>query len=83
MTDQPDTNAKNPGHSPEQNKNDRHETARQLTEDALGAMVKGDQQKADELVEQAKRTDSSAVKEVIQDLDEDAGSDHSVPDQNR
>jgi hypothetical protein len=64
-------------------KDQKHETARQLTEDALGAYAEGDQKKGDKMVEEAKRTDTSAVKEVIEDLDEDAGSDHSVPKENR
>ena len=58
---------------------EQHETARQLTEDALGAYAKGDDKKGDKLVEQAKKADPSAVQEVMQDLEEDAGSDHSVP----
>lgn len=62
---------------------DKHETARQLTEDALGAYVEGDRKKGDEMVEEAKRTDTSAVKEVLEDLDEDAGSNHSVPKENK
>ena len=56
----------------------RHENARQLTEDAMEAYVKGDQQRGNDLVDEAKRTDSSAIEEVLQDLDEDAGSDHSI-----
>ncbi len=62
---------------------DKHETARHLTEDALGAYAKGNEKKGDELVEEAKRTDISAVKEVLQDIEEDAGSDHTVPEENR
>lgn len=58
---------------------DAHDTARQLTEDALDAYVKGNEKKGDELVEKAQQTDSSAVEEVKQDLDEDAQSDHNVP----
>jgi hypothetical protein len=64
-------------------KDDKHEDARQTTEDALGAYAKGDEKKGDELVEKARRTDDSAVKEVLEDLEEDAGSDHSVPKENR
>lgn len=79
MNDRHDDTSRNPG----QKKDDQHETARQLTEDALGAYVKGDQQKGNQLVEKAKKTDGSAVEEVIRDLDEDAGSDHSVPSENR
>ena len=54
---------------------DRHEKARDLAEDALGELAKGREDKADELIEQAKKLDRSAVEEVVQDLDEDAGSD--------
>jgi hypothetical protein len=64
-------------------KEDKHENARQITEDALGAYAKGDEKKGDDLVDKAKRTDSSAVKEVLDDLEEDAGSDHSVPKKNK
>jgi hypothetical protein len=64
-------------------KEDKHESARQTTEEALGAYAKGDEKKGDDLVEKAKRTDNSAVKEVLEDLEEDAGSDHSVPKENR
>jgi hypothetical protein len=75
MSDQSNDNAKNPG----ADKDEQHETARQLTEDALGAYARGEREKGDKMVEEAKRTDSSAIEEVIQDLDEDAGSDHTVP----
>ena len=54
---------------------DRHEKARELAEDALGALAKGQEDKADRLVEEAKKLDESALEEVVQDLDEDAGSD--------
>ena len=54
---------------------DRHEKARELAEDALGELAKGREDKADELIEQAKELDASALEEVVQDLDEDAGSD--------
>jgi hypothetical protein len=64
-------------------KDDKHESARQITEDALGAYAKGDDKKGDDLVEKAKQTDSSAVEEVLDDLEEDAGADHSVPKENR
>jgi hypothetical protein len=62
---------------------DKHETARKVTEEALDAYVHGDREAGDELVDEAKRTDSSAVQEVLKDLDEDAGSDHTVPEENR
>lgn len=73
----------NEQHSSDKDKDDNHEAARQMTEDALGALVKGDEKMADDLIEKAKETDSSAVEEVIQDLDEDAASDHSIPKENR
>jgi hypothetical protein len=62
---------------------DKHETAREMTEDALDSYVKGDIKQGDRMVEEAKSTDSSAVEEVLQDLDEDADSDHTVPKENR
>jgi hypothetical protein len=64
-------------------KGDKHEAARQITEDALGAYSKGNQKKGDDLVEKAKQTDNSAVKEVLDDLEEDKQSDHSVPKENQ
>jgi hypothetical protein len=75
MSEQSNDTSKNPG----ADKDEQHETARQLTEDALGAYARGEREKGDKMVEEAKRTDSSAIEEVIQDLDEDAGSDHTVP----
>jgi len=59
------------------------ETAREVTEEALDAYVQGDNKTGDKLVDEAKRKEPEAVKEVLQDLDEDAGSDHSVPKENR
>lgn len=57
---------------------DKHERARTLAEDALAEYAKGDQAKGDKLADQAVRTDRTAVEEVVQELDEDAGSDHDV-----
>lgn len=54
---------------------DRYEKARDLAEDALGELAKGREDKADRLIEEAKKLDESALEEVVQDLDEDAGSD--------
>ncbi len=54
---------------------DRHEKARELAEDALGELAKGREDKADRLIEEAKKLDESALEEVVRDLDEDAGSD--------
>ena len=54
---------------------DRHEKARDLAEDALGELAKGREDEADRLIEEAEKLDKSALEEVVQDLDEDAGSD--------
>ncbi len=53
---------------------DKHEQARDLAEEALAALDEGDEARADRLIAEAKKLDKSAVVEVIQDLDEDAGS---------
>ena len=52
----------------------RHEQARLLAEQALEEYAKGDKKRGDELAEQAVQLDRSAVEEVVQELDEDAGS---------
>ncbi len=52
----------------------KHEKALDLTEQALDAMVEGDDAKANELIDAAKKLDRSAVVEVVEDLDEDAAS---------
>ncbi len=54
---------------------DRHEKAREMAEDALGELAKGREDKADRLIAEAKKLDESALEEVVEDLDEDAGSD--------
>lgn len=54
---------------------DRHQKARDLAEDALGELAKGREDKADRLIDEAKKLDKSALEEVVQDLEEDAGSD--------
>lgn len=59
----------------EQPGEDRHEKARDLAEDALGALAEGREKEADKLIEEAKKLDESALEEVVADLDEDAGSD--------
>jgi hypothetical protein len=53
----------------------KHEKARDLVEDALDKLDKGNEKEADRLIEEAKKLDESAAAEVVQDLDEDAGSD--------
>jgi hypothetical protein len=55
-------------------KQDNHEKALDLTEAALESLDTGDEAKADELIEQAKKLDLSAVKEVVDDLAEAEGS---------
>ncbi len=49
---------------------DKHEKALDLTEDALAAMDKGDDAKADQLIAEAKKLDPSAPKEILKDLEE-------------
>lgn len=51
---------------------DNHDKARDLTEQALDKLEQGDGKAADTLIEKAKSLDESAVKEVVDDLDEDA-----------
>ena len=53
---------------------DKHDKALDLTEKALDAMEGGDEKKADQLIDQAKKLDQSAVEEVVQDLEEAATS---------
>ena len=47
---------------------DKHEKALDLTEEALDAMDQGDEARADQLLEEAKKLDPSAPKEVLDDL---------------
>jgi hypothetical protein len=49
---------------------DKHDKALDLTEAALDALDSGDEKKADKLIDQAKKLDPSAVKEVVDDLEE-------------
>lgn len=51
---------------------DKHEKARELTEQALDKLEQGKESAADALIEQAKKIDPTAVAEVVEDLDEDA-----------
>ncbi len=55
--------------------NDKYEHARDLAEQALEALDKGDEAQADALLAKAKKLDKSAVVELVQELEEDAGSD--------
>ena len=49
---------------------DKHEKALDLTEQALDAMVDGDEKTAAKLVQKAKSLDPAAVEEVVHDLEE-------------
>ncbi len=62
---------------------DKHEKARDTAEEALGAFSEGDEKRGTELAQQAAKIDRSAVEELVQDLDEDAKSNHEVPPENR
>lgn len=53
-----------------ENNQDKHDKALDLTEAALDALDSGDEKKADKLIDQAKKLDPSAVKEVVHDLEE-------------
>ncbi len=52
---------------------DKHEQARELGEEALEALDKGDEKKADTLIEKAKKLDGTALTELVEELDEGAG----------
>ncbi len=62
---------------------DKHEKARDIAEEALGAFSEGDEKRGSELTQKAAKIDRSAVEELVQELDEDAGSNHEVPKENR
>lgn len=51
---------------------DKHEKARELTEQALDKLVEGDEAAADKLISEAKKLDITAPQEVLEELDEDA-----------
>jgi len=53
-----------------------YDKARELAENSLRKSVEGDDAAADRLAEDAKATNQQAVEDVLQDLDEDAGSEH-------
>jgi hypothetical protein len=54
----------------------KYDKARELAEDALKKAVDGDDKAADKLAQEAKATDPQAVEDVLQELDEDASSEH-------
>jgi hypothetical protein len=53
-----------------------YDKARELAENALTKSVEGDDEAAERLAQEAKATDPQAVEDVLQELDEDAGSEH-------
>jgi len=53
----------------------KHEQARKLAEEALEKYATGHPGEADRMVEKAKNIDRSAVVELVEELEEDAGSD--------
>ncbi|MBS0639138.1 MAG: hypothetical protein U1E70_29785 [Acetobacteraceae bacterium] len=53
-----------------------YEKARDLTEKALDSYVESDDARGDELVEQAKAVNEKAVRDVQDELEEDAGAEH-------
>ena len=53
-----------------------YDKARKLAEDALKKTVEGDDASAEKLAEKAKATNQQAVEDVLQELDEDASSEH-------
>jgi hypothetical protein len=54
----------------------KYDRAREMTEKALDAFVEGDEKTGAKLVEQAKDVDESAVRDVHEELEEDAASEH-------
>jgi phosphate uptake regulator len=53
-----------------------YEKAREITEKALEAFKDNDDSKASELVDEARRVDENAVRDVHETLEEDASSEH-------
>ena len=53
-----------------------YDRARDMTEKALDAFVEGDEKTGAKLVEQAKGVNESAVRDVHEELEEDAASEH-------
>ena len=53
-----------------------YEKAREITEKALDALKDNDDAKPGELIDEAKRVDENAVKDVQEMLEEDASSEH-------
>jgi alpha-galactosidase len=57
-------------------KSESYDRAREMTEKALDAYVEGDEKTGAKLVDQAKSVNESAVRDVHQELEEDANSEH-------
>ncbi len=53
---------------------DAHEKARELGERALDELAQGREREADKHIEQAKKLDEGALREIVEELDEDKGS---------
>lgn len=53
-----------------------YERALDITEKALDAYVEGDKAKGGKLVDQAKAVDEGAVRDVYEELEEDASKEH-------
>jgi hypothetical protein len=53
-----------------------YDRAREMTEKALDAFVEGDEKTGGKLVDQAKGLNEAAVRDVHQELEEDAASEH-------
>lgn len=53
---------------------DAHEKARDLAEQALDDLAHGREKEADKHIAEAKKLDEGALHELVQDLEEDAGS---------
>lgn len=58
------------------NKDRSYDEARRLTEEAMEAYAKGDPKQGDRLAEQAKRVNTEAVRDVVDELEEDKDADH-------
>jgi hypothetical protein len=63
---------------PENRKSDSksYDHAREMTEKALDAYVQGDEKTGGKLIDQAKDVNEAAVRDVREELEEDAASEH-------
>lgn len=55
-----------------------YDHAREMTEKALDAFVEGDEKSGSKLVDQAKNVNEAAVRDVHEELEEDAASEHDL-----